>query len=86
MTTNNQETHRCDSCTMPIESGQYCQYCSDASGNLKPFDDRFESMIGFVMRRDSNLSRPEAEQQTLAFMAELPAWRNHPELLARLKT
>lgn len=76
-------THRCESCTMPIESGQYCQYCSDESGKLKPFDERFESMINFAMRRDGSLTRVEAERRTLDFMAELPAWRNHPELLAR---
>ncbi len=80
---NTTAPHKCESCTMPIESGQYCQYCSDETGALKPFDDRFESMIGFVMRRDASLTRAQAEQQTLDFMAELPAWRNHPELLAR---
>lgn len=77
------DTHRCESCTMPIESGQYCQYCSDETGKLKPFGERFENMIQFAMRRDSALTRAQAEERTLAFMAELPAWRNHPELLAR---
>lgn len=80
----NDKSHTCESCTMPIESGQYCQYCSDEEGNLKPFSDRFESMISFVQRRDSGLSREAAEKQTLQFMSNLPAWRNHPEVKQRL--
>ncbi len=74
---------QCESCTMPIESGQYCSYCSDADGQLKPFDDRFESMVSWTLREDSSLSRDAAEAKTLAFMGTLPAWRNHPDYVAR---
>ncbi len=77
--------HPCQACTMPIPSGPYCTHCSNETGELKPFDDRFENMIGFVQRRQSDLTRVEAEAQTLQFMSKLPAWRNHPDLLARLK-
>ncbi len=74
----------CESCTMPIESGQYCTYCSDSEGRLKPFDDRFGSMVSWTMREDSGLSRAEAEAKTLEFMGTLPAWRNHPDYIARM--
>lgn len=80
------DTHRCDSCTMPIETGQYCGYCSDENGALKPFDDRFESMVGWTLRQQPGLSRAQAEQKTLAFMGTLPAWRNHPDYLARRRS
>jgi len=74
----------CESCTMPIESGQYCGHCAEDNGDLKPFADRFENMIAWSMRQDSSLSRESAEEQTLAFMGKLPAWRNHPDYLARI--
>ena len=31
---------------MPIETGAYCQYCVTPTGDLQPFDERFEKMIG----------------------------------------
>lgn len=83
-TTTEARSHRCESCTMPIESGQYCQHCSDENGNLQPFDRRFERMVQWTMGRDGELSRGAAEKQTLDFMGTLPAWRNHPDYLARI--
>ena len=38
----NQTMHPCESCSMPIETGTYCSYCVTASGELQPFDERFE--------------------------------------------
>ena len=32
------DTHPCESCSMPIETGRYCRYCVDASGELQPFE------------------------------------------------
>jgi len=29
---------------MPIESGRYCDYCTDESGALQPFEERFARM------------------------------------------
>ena len=73
----------CQSCTMPIESGTYCQYCADEAGNLHAFEETFERMLQWSMKENPGLNAEQAEQQTLAFMAERPAWREHPELLAR---
>ena len=78
-------TTTCESCTMPIESGPYCGYCADEEGRLKPFSDRFESMAQWSMRENAGLSREEAERRTLEFMGTLPAWRDHPEYLARVR-
>jgi len=73
----------CQSCSMPIESGPYCQYCTDAEGHLQPFTERFERMVQWQARRAPDASRAELEQQTLDFMATMPAWKDHPELIAR---
>ena len=79
----NQTMHPCESCSMPIETGNYCSYCVTASGELQPFEERFEKMVGWQMRQKSGLSREQAERDTLEFMAKMPAWKEHPELVAR---
>lgn len=76
------EKHRCESCSMPIESGPYCSYCVTEQGELQPFETRFENMVGWQMRQKPGLSRSEAERNTLAFMAKMPAWKDHPKVLA----
>jgi hypothetical protein len=76
-------TLSCESCGMPIESGHYCAYCTDAEGNLQDFDVRFEKMVAWQARRDPDASRAELEAKTRAYMASLPAWRNHPKLVGR---
>ena len=73
----------CESCGMPIESGVYCVHCTDASGQLQPFDERFERMIGWQARRHPDSSRQQLESETLAYMATMPAWRDHPRVQAR---
>ncbi|MCB9564249.1 MAG: hypothetical protein H6709_20370 [Kofleriaceae bacterium] len=73
----------CQSCSMPIESGPYCAYCTDADGHLQPFAERFERMVQWQARRAPDASRAELERQTLDFMATMPAWKDHPELQAR---
>jgi hypothetical protein len=65
---------------MPIETGVYCQYCSDEKGNLQPFEERFARMVQWTSRQKPELSSDEAERQTLAYMAQMPAWRDHPKV------
>jgi hypothetical protein len=71
----------CESCGMTVESGPYCQYCTDEDGKLQSFDERFLRMVQFMKRRNDDLSQDEAEAQTLAYMATMPAWRNHPNVV-----
>jgi hypothetical protein len=78
------EKTACESCSMPIESGPYCQYCVDSNGALQPFDERFEKMVGWQLRQKPGTSRAQAEKETIAFMAKMPAWHNHPRVLERL--
>jgi C4-type Zn-finger protein len=72
----------CESCGMPIESGHYCGYCTDAEGNLQPFEERFDRMVAWQARRESQASREELEAKTLAYLATMPAWRDHPRVRA----
>ncbi|HKA87477.1 MAG TPA: hypothetical protein VKE22_07415 [Haliangiales bacterium] len=71
---------KCESCGMPIEAGPYCQHCVDDAGKLQPFDERFERMIQWVVRREPGIERKVAEERTLAYMATMPAWKDHPRV------
>ena len=73
-------TTTCESCGMPIESGPYCPHCTDETGQLQSFDERFERMIGWQARRDPSAGREQLESETLAYMATMPAWRDHPRV------
>lgn len=73
----------CESCGMTVESGPYCEYCTDEEGRLQAFDERFARMVQFMRRRDGSLDREEAEARTLAYMATMPAWRDHPKVAHR---
>ena len=79
-------TQSCESCGMPIESGRYCGHCTDASGALQSFDERFERMTAWQARRDPDAPRAEIERQTLEYMATMPAWRDHPQVAANRRS
>ena len=70
----------CESCGMPIETGRYCGHCTDESGQLQSFDQRFERMVGWQARRNPAATREELERQTLSYMATMPAWQDHPRV------
>jgi hypothetical protein len=65
---------------MPIESGPYCQYCVGGDGKLQPFEERFERMVQWQQRQNPGTSRAQAEKETLAYMAKMPAWKDHPRV------
>ena len=73
-------TPTCESCGMPIETGRYCPHCVDETGALQSFDDRFERMIAWEARQRPNAARADLEASTLAYMATMPAWRDHPRV------
>jgi hypothetical protein len=82
-------TTTCESCGMPLlEAADHarseldnplCRHCTDESGQLRPFDERFERMTQWAMRREG-LERPAAEARTRDYMRGMPAWRDHPAL------
>jgi hypothetical protein len=73
----------CESCGMPIETGRYCAHCTDETGQLQSFDQRFERMTAWQERRQPGAPREEIERQTLDYMATMPAWRDHPRVTSR---
>ena len=76
-------TSSCESCGMPIESGRYCGYCTDDSGALHSFEERFARMAAWQARRDPAASKRDIERQVLDYMATMPAWSDHPTVQAR---
>jgi len=74
------ETPTCQSCSMPIERGRYCQHCVDENGELQSFDVRFERTVQRMLAADPALARAEAEKRTRAFLRTMPAWKDHPRL------
>ena len=78
--TMSQTELKCESCGMPIESGHYCQFCTDEHGNLQDFDTRFAAMVDWQQRRTPDASRETIEAETSSYMSGMPAWRNHPRL------
>jgi hypothetical protein len=72
--------HRCESCGMPIEAGPYCQYCADEHGNLQTFEERFTRMVDWMRGQEPALDQATAEARTLAYLAQMPAWRDHPRV------
>ena len=73
----------CESCGMPIETGRYCTHCTDETGQLQSFDQRFERMTAWQERRHPGTPREEIERQTLDYMATMPAWQDHPRVTSR---
>ncbi|MEZ5977631.1 MAG: hypothetical protein R3F34_05365 [Planctomycetota bacterium] len=71
---------RCESCTMPIESGHYCRHCADEGGALRSFEETFERFRQWTAKREPGLTEEESRARVLAFMASVPAWRDHPEV------
>jgi hypothetical protein len=65
---------------MPIEAGPYCQHCVGTDGKLQPFEERFERMVQWQARREPGASRDALEKKTLAYMATMPAWKDHPRV------
>jgi hypothetical protein len=75
-------TLSCESCGMPIETGRYCPHCVDDAGALQAFEQRLERMVAWEARRQPGATRAELEAATLAYMATMPAWRDHPRVVA----
>jgi hypothetical protein len=65
---------------MPVDVGPYCRHCVDETGKLSSFESRLGNMAAFFMGQDPGLERAEAERRTRAYMATMPAWKDHPAL------
>lgn len=76
----------CESRGMPLESGRYCEHCTDDHGELQSFDERFTRMTAWQARRAPGTPREEIERRTLDYMATMPAWREHPRVASRSRS
>ncbi len=75
---------QCESCSMTIESGPYCQYCSDDSGALLPFSETVARFQQWAQKNEPEIEDGAARRKTLEFMSTMPAWSQNPELRAAL--
>ena len=79
----------CESCGMPMEAiedhapnnptSAWCRYCTTPEGSLQPFEERFERMSQWMMRKEG-MERQAAETATRDYLRNMPAWKNHPAL------
>ncbi|MEC4725322.1 hypothetical protein HWQ46_07160 [Shewanella sp. D64] len=71
----------CGSCGMVIDhEGEYCQYCVDDNGSLKPYEEVFAKMERWLARVEPTLSLEQIAQKTRNYMATMPAWRGRDEI------
>ena len=76
----------CIACGMPMrqasdfamgdEGKDYCVYCARPDGTMQSFDEKKESMIGFIIKTQG-LARDAAEGAALSMMKKLPVWESH---------
>ena len=77
----------CESCGMiltaethgPKMDANYCKFCTTESGELQPFEERFERMTQWAIRKDG-LDPESAKAKTREYMRGMPAWHDHPAL------
>lgn len=59
---------------MGDEKKDYCVYCARPDGTMQSYDEKLESMTGFIVRTqglDANVARNAAREM----LSKLPAWR-----------
>jgi len=79
----------CESCGMRMHGAEdhapghpdsaWCRHCTAEDGSLQPFEERFERLTQWAIRKDG-LDRATAEANTREYMRSMPAWRDHPAL------
>ena len=82
----NPSTTSCKGCSMTIESGDYCQYCASEDGKLIPFDECLERFEQWTRRQEPGLSADDVRRKTVDFMATMPAWTEHPDLMREIES
>ena len=71
---------KCESCSMTIESGPYCEHCTDEKGSLLAFEECLTRFMLWTRKTEPDISEKEARTKTLAYMSTMPAWIDHPQL------
>ncbi|MBV8055486.1 MAG: hypothetical protein JOZ29_09295 [Deltaproteobacteria bacterium] len=75
----------CGSCGMPMEqpedhalgdvSHEYCRYCTDARGELLPYEQVLATNARFYVE-SQGVTPAAADQMARAMLADMPAWRS----------
>jgi hypothetical protein len=73
----------CQSCGVSVPKVQICEKCTIESGQLRDFTVMLQRFTNWAIRMDQ-VSPALATQTALNYMKTMPAWQDHPELLARL--
>ena len=78
----------CIACGMPMketpdfamgdENKDYCVYCANDDGSMHSFEQKKESMTGFIIKTQG-LAHEVAESAALSMMKKLPAWKSYFE-------
>ncbi len=73
----------CIACGMPMKSSSeyargdvtkdYCRFCSRPDGEMQSYDEKLESMTGFIVKTQG-LDKKVAENTAKIMMSKLPAW------------
>jgi hypothetical protein len=61
------------------QANPLCRYCTDESGQLKPFEERLERTTQWAIRKEG-LEPSAAEARAREYMRGMPAWKDHPAL------
>ncbi len=67
----------CHSCGMPLggeAKGQYCQYCADAAGKLKPYAEVKAGISQWLSSWGPKTGKVDFEKRAEAYMKSMPAW------------
>ena len=71
----------CYSCAAPLESPEfkgpaadYCKYCTDESGNLKPRDAVKKGIAMWLKGWQPDISDEIAQQRAEHYMQAMPTW------------
>lgn len=74
----------CVACGMPMktktdfalgdETKDYCIYCARPDGTMQSYEEKLESMTGFIVRTQG-LDEKAAQKAAKGMMAKLPAWQ-----------
>lgn len=73
----------CIACGMPMKEASefamgdiekdYCKFCARPDGSMQSYDEKLESMTGYIIRTQG-LDKSVAASTAKAMMAKLPAW------------
>jgi uncharacterized glyoxalase superfamily protein PhnB/uncharacterized Zn finger protein (UPF0148 family) len=76
----------CQSCGMPLGNGKpgqiYCQYCTDAHGQLRTWDQVFEGTVTSYFMAMHKMERAAAEKAAREHLGRMPAWAHRKKTAA----